>query len=460
MGGFSVGEAHDRAKESLGHGMPMYTWYVVLLLALINAVNYMDRMVLSVLSPQIKRDLDLSDAQLGLLVGFAFSVFYAICGIPVARWADRGSRRNIITIALATWSGMTALSGAAQNFWHLFLTRVGVGAGEAGCFPTAGSLLCDYIPFQRRAGIYALLNVGLAVGLMIGVGLGGWLGDAIGWRMTFVALGIPGITLAMIVRLTLREPTRGVLDGKPAASVAATGQPSIGSTVTTLWGCRTYRLLVLFFVATGFVNFGLAQWWPSLYERVSGLSMSSIGVYLGGAIGAGSMVGLLTGGWLADRVGRKDARLPLIYGAATTSCAIPSAIGSLYVSSVHGSMVLVALSVLLWSVPLGAAMAAMYSVTAARIRATAGAIATFLASILGAGLGPLCVGLLSDALAPLHGAEGLRHALLAPIAVLPVTVIALAAAARHLLADLVDSAGPNDDGEIAATRAIRAVAAR
>jgi predicted MFS family arabinose efflux permease len=410
-----------------------YVRYVLGLLFVITMFNYMDRMALAVLSPLIKTELHLTDAQLGLLVGFAFSVFYAICGIPIGRWADRGVRRNIIAIAIATWSVMTALSGAAQTFWHLFLARVGIGAGEAGSIAPGASLLCDFVPLKRRAGAMAIFAFGAAAGILSGMAFAGWLGEQLGWRATFVALGLPGVALAVVVRTTLREPARGAVD---AAVGSETTHHSLTDTIRFLWGCRTYRWITLFLVANGFVQYGLNQWWPSFYARVFGLSLSSIGLYLGIAVGASSGVGVLVGGYVANKIGQSNLRRPLILSAIALSFTAPAAASSLFVSSVGMSIALVALTGLLWGVSNGPVLATQYSVVTSRMRATAGALAVFLTSVVGFGLGPYCVGVLSDALAPSLGAESLRYALLFPILATAVMVTSLLAAAKTLLADL------------------------
>lgn len=409
-----------------------YLWYVILILFIVNILNYMDRMALSVLAPSIKTDLQLSDAQLGLLTGFAFALFYAICGIPIGRWADRGVRRNIIAIALAAWSVMTALCGAAQNFWQLFLARVGIGAGEAGCLPAAQSMLCDYVPIERRPGVFAIHTFGLFTGMMLGMALAGWLGEQLGWRWTFLILGLPGVLLAVVVRLTLREPYRGAFD-RPTS-----GQNGVSfrRTLVTLAHCRTYRLLVLFVVVDGFVQYGLNQWWPSFYVRSHGLSLSWIGAHLGVAIAGGAGIGLLIGGLLANKAAQRDVRLPLIIGAAATSLAVPTALGSLFASSAYVSILLVSLTALFWSVSNGPVVATLYGVAAPRMRATAGALTIFLTSVLGFGLGPFCVGWLSDALTVRFGAEALRYALLAPVCLHPLTIFILIGAAKGLTRDL------------------------
>lgn len=409
-----------------------YTWYVVLLLTVVNVFSYMDRMALAMLAPFIKADLSLSDSQLGLLTGLAFSLFYAMCGIPIARWADRGTRRNIIALALTVWSAMTALSGGAQNFWHLFSARVGVGAGEAGCLPPAQSIICDYVPFQRRPGVFAIHNFGNYAGLMVGLVLAGWLGESIGWRSTFLALGAPGLVLALIVRFTLREPVRGVLDMRNPNQATL----SLGATLVVLWRCKTYRLLTLFYVLNGFVQYGLNQWWPSFYVRIFGLSLSSIGISLGLAIGVGSGLGLLAGGLLANRVVARDIRAPLRIGAGATVLALPAALVSLFTSSPVISILMVSLTAFFWSASNGPIVATATGVVNSSMRATAAAINILFASVLGFGLGPFCVGLLSDLLAPSVGTLSLRYALLAPISFLPAMALVAYAAARSFPADL------------------------
>jgi predicted MFS family arabinose efflux permease len=396
--------------------LDVYTWYVIGLLTLVSVFSYVDRMALAALAPSIQRELNLSDSQLGLLTGLAFSIFYAIFGIPIARWADRGIRRNVLAIALTTWSVMTALSGAAVHFWHLFLARAGIGAGEAGCLPSAQSIICDYVPLRSRAGVFAIHNVGNYAGMMLGLMMAGSLGDFIGWRWTFLALGIPGVALAIVLRITLREPRRGAFDALPAADES---RPSLTNVIATLRNSRTYCLLLSFYVLNGFVQYGLVQWWPSYYSRMSGLSMGAIGLYLGLAIGGGATLGSLTGGLIATKLSRPDTRVALKIGAAITLLAVPTAIASIFTSSIYLSVALVALTAFFWSVSNGPVIASAASVVTPTMRATSLSIIIFGTSVLGFGLGPLCVGMLSDLLSAPLGKEALRYALLAPICLLP-----------------------------------------
>jgi predicted MFS family arabinose efflux permease len=409
-----------------------YVLYVILVLSTVNVFNYMDRMALAVLSPLVKADLDLSDAELGLLIGLAFSLFYAVCGIPIGRWADRGVRRNIIAVAITIWSVMTALSGAAQNFLQLFALRMGVGAGEAGSMAAGASIVCDYVPLKRRAGALAVVACGSAVGILAGMALAGWLGEIFGWRLTFLILGVPGLALAVIVRLTLREPVRGsfdsIRDDRPPDSLVAT--------LGHLWRCRTYRLITLFLVANGFVQYGLNQWWPSFYARLFGLDLPTVGVYVGIAVGASGGIGVLAGGLLANKVAKRGVQYPLMLSAVALAVSAPTALASLFVSSASVSIVLVAVTGLLWGTSNGPVLAAQYSVVTSRMRGTAGSVSIFMIAVFGFGLGPFGVGLLSDMLAPSLGSQSLRYALLLPVFSTTAMVITLLAAARSLPGDL------------------------
>jgi MFS transporter, Spinster family, sphingosine-1-phosphate transporter len=420
-----------------------YVWYAILLLTFVNIFNYMDRMALSVLLPFIKADLRLSDAQLGSLVGFAFSLFYAVFGIPIARWADRGVRRNIIAIALATWSLMTALSGAAVNFWQLFLARIGVGIGEAGCLPPSQSIICDYVPLKRRPGVFAIHGFGTVCGIMVGMAQAAWLGGAIGWRWALVALGVPGFVLALIVRFSLREPIRGFYDGH---SVRPSGGSSTAQGLRTLWRCRTYTLLILYLATNGFVQFGFNQWWPSFYARVHEMDPATAGVSLGIALGIGSGAGVLLGGYVSNRLMRVDIRLPLMVCSGAGLVALPTSLVSLFAPSLSVSMIFAAATAFWWSIPVGSVLAAVYSVTTPALRAVAGAITIFFTSVVGMGFGPACVGLLSDALMDSFGPQSLRYALLVPAALHPLLTVFVYAGSKTLRGDL-QAVGVTLEGE-------------
>ena len=209
-----------RARPSYS---PAYLRYALGLLCVVYVVNFVDRQVLSILLQSIKEDLGLSDLQLGLLSGTAFGLFYATLGIPIARLADRFSRKGVIAVCLALWSAMTALCGTASGFATLLLYRVGVGVGEAGGSPPAHSMISDYFPPERRASALGVFSLGVPLGILVGFLAGGWLDEALGWRLAFVVVGLPGVVLAVVVALTLREPPRGHSEGLAAAHGEAPG---------------------------------------------------------------------------------------------------------------------------------------------------------------------------------------------------------------------------------------------
>ena len=403
-----------------------YVAYVILVLTTANIFNYMDRMAMSVLLPSVKRDLALTDGQLGILVGIAFSLFYAVCGIPLASLADRGHRRSVIAGALAVWSVMTALCGWAQNFLQLLAARVGAGAGEAGCVAPAQSLICDYVEPRKRATAFTVLSFGVVLGTMLGLGLAGLLAARIGWRWTFVAFALPGFLFAFVVRFTVQEPVQGATEDRP---IDAAG-PRLHIAIATLSKNAAYRRVVLFFVLNGFAQLGIMQWLPSLLVRSFELRLDYAGVMLGVAVGAGSASGLVIGGFIAHRFEREGIKYPLLIAACSLLASAPVALGAIFAPSAPSALGLILLVLLLWYVPAGSVTAALYSVVRPDMRSVAGALTIFLTSIIGFGMGPTSVGLLSDYLARRTGQDSLAIALLLPVAALVPAAILLARIAR------------------------------
>jgi len=279
---------------------------------------------------------------------------------------------------------------------------------------------------------------------LVGMALAGLLGEKIGWRWTFVALGLPGVLLALLVKLTLKEPRRGTFDANNA-SVDAT-QTSLRATAITLWQCRSYRLITLFLVVNGFVQYGLNQWWPSFYAREFSLGLSTLGLYLGLAVGVSSGLGVLIGGVIGMKSAQRDITLPLKITAAVLALSMLTALSSLFVSSVEASIALVAITGLFWGVSNGPVLSAQYSVVHPSIRATAGSMTIFLTSVLGFGLGPLSVGFVSDLLAPDLGTQSLRYALVCPILLTALMIFALLAVCKVLRADLAMAGERNTTG--------------
>ena len=381
--------------------------YVLGVLVVVYTFNFIDRQILSILIESIKADLALSDQQLGFLAGFAFAAFYATMGIPIALWADRGNRRNLISIALALWSGMTALSGLAQNFWQLAIARIGVGVGEAGCSPPAHSLIADYYPPEKRAtalGIYAL---GIPFGIMFGLFIGGWINEAFGWRKAFFVVGLPGLMLALLVRFTLTEPERGMSERRAAGN----DRPTVGETFRFLARRRAFVHLSLGGAMAAFVGYGVAAWFPAFLIRTHGMGTSEIGLWFGLAMGIGGGAGMFLGGYTADGLGQRDARWYLWSPALAMVLAVPFGAAAYLVDNPYLAMVLFLPPIFAANFWQATSFAQAQGLVRLRMRAMASAILLFIANIIGLGAGPWAVGFVSDLLAADYGADSLRWSL-------------------------------------------------
>ncbi|ATE65790.1 hypothetical protein CMV14_16435 [Rhizorhabdus dicambivorans] len=283
-----------------------YRHYLLGLLLVILAFNYVDRLALGLLLQDIKTDLALSDTQLGLLSGIAFAAFYAVMGIPIARWADRGDRVVIITITAALWSVMVALCGTATSFVQLVLIRVGVAIGEAGCIPPAHSLIADHFDRASRPRAVAIYMLGAPLALVIGNLGAGWLNELYGWRTTFILLGVPGLALAILAFLTLREPRRGAV-ARAMSKTGAGTEPSMVAVLRVLWSSHAFRHLLVCFSVISFFGYGLLQWQPAFFMRSFGFQSGELGGWFALVWGGGGLVGTLAGG-NGRRAGRRAGR--------------------------------------------------------------------------------------------------------------------------------------------------------
>lgn len=382
--------------------------YALSVLVVVYTFNFIDRQILSILLEPIKQDLGLSDTQLGLLTGFAFALFYATLGIPIARYADKGNRRNLIALALAIWSGMTAISGVAQNFWHLLLARIGVGVGEAGCSPPAHSMISDYFPPEKRATALGIYSLGIPFGILFGFVAGGWLNEFFGWRVAFFVVGVPGILLAILVRYSLREPPRGMAEGR----VDVGTQPSIGETFSYLWGKKSFRHLAFGGALTAFVGYGVVTWVPSFLIRSHGMETGDVGTYLGLILGIPGGIGIALGGWMADRYGAKDVRWYLWVVSIALLLGTPFALGVYLAETPLWALLFLILPVLLGNFYQATTFSQTQGLVSLRMRSVAAAVLLFILNIIGLGAGPQAVGILSDALRDQYGQESLRYSLL------------------------------------------------
>ncbi len=387
---------------------PAARQYALGVLVVVYTFNFIDRQILSILIEPIKADLGLSDGQLGLLAGFAFAAFYATLGVPIARYADRSNRRNLISLALAIWSGMTALSGLAQNFWHLLIARIGVGVGEAGCSPPAHSMLADYFPANKRSTALGIYSLGIPVGIMFGFFAGGWINEFFGWRNAFFVVGIPGLLLAIVVRFTVREPTRGMSEGRATTGV----QPSVVETFRYLWKKQSFRHLAFGGALTAFVGYSLVSWVPAFLIRSHGMGTGEAGTYLGLILGIPGGIGIAYGGYLADYFGARDTRWFLWIVSVALLVGVPFGVGVFLAVSPYLALALLVLPVALGNFYQATTFAQTQGLVTLRMRSVAAAVLLFILNIIGLGLGPSVTGFLSDQLRPQFGDESLRWALL------------------------------------------------
>jgi MFS family permease len=398
----------EKETESKVKAGTLYRNYVLAMLTLVYVFNFVDRQLLVILQESIKKELSLSDTQLGLLSGFTFAIFYVTMGIPIARLADKGNRRNIVAISLGLWSAMTAFSGLARNFIQLLLARIGVGVGEAGGSPPAHAMISDYFPPEKRATALSFYSTGIYIGILIGFLMGGYLNQHLGWRTAFFVLGIPGIIFSTLFYATVKEPRRGATD---VNAPSAGGSHSLMQVFRLLYSTKTFVWLAL---ATGlhtFCIYGLFNWAPSFLSRLHGMKNAEIGVSLGLIFGVGGGIGTFVGGFLTDHFGKKDKRWYLKIPAYAILISIPFAGGALFLQNSFFSLLGLSGCAFLYSMYLGPSIAVAHSLVPASLRSLSSAILFLVLNLIGLGLGPLVVGMISDSLAPVLGIESLRWAM-------------------------------------------------
>jgi MFS family permease len=403
-------------------------------LVVVYTFNFVDRQILAILLPAIKIEFAVDDRILGFLAGSAFALFYATLGIPIALIADRSNRRNLIALALAVWSGMTALSGFATNIFYLVLARIGVGVGEAGCSPPAHSMIADYYPPEQRSTAMGIFTLGISFGIMIAYLAGGWVVDNIGWRAAFLIVGVPGIVLALLVRFTIIEPKRGASENR-----ADTGdRPSIVTVVRFLASRKSFRHMAFGAGLASFVGYAIISFYPSFLVRSFSMSLSTIGIYLGLILGIAGGLGFAGGGYVADKIGRKRTRDA--FNAITASLLLAWVFNFpvFFAGSGYLSLAFFAIPAVLSNVYLATTFAQTQSLVPLRMRAVASAVMLFIINSIGLGFGPLLAGALSDYLAADYGGESMRYSLLIIAAVAgPWTAFHYFMAGRHIESDLV-----------------------
>lgn len=408
--------------------------YATVLLCLVNMFNALDRAALAILVEPIKSDLGLSDTQLGLLTGFAFSLTYALFGIPLARLADTRSRVKLLSVCLAIWSVATAIAGFAQNFIQLAMTRVVVGIGEAGGSPASLSMMGEYYTPENRSRGMNLFMLGAAVGGSLGLGLVGVIADYYGWRVALFAMGLPGVLLAIVILTTLREPPRGRFQtNSEQFDTDIAWYQSIAQVLSR----RTMIHLLVAYGISAFGGAGISAWLGAFFMRSHNLSLSEVGGLLGVLVGLASFAGVMVGVVFGPKAVQRDRRWELWWPGTIYLAIVPVWMLTLYVSNLYLVATMLAVVVALSSSCVGFVLTSLQSVLPAHLRGMGTAVIMFASNLVGTGAGPLLVGYLSDAMTPALGAESLRYAMMIGIAFIGWGAIHYFIAARHLRNELV-----------------------
>lgn len=388
-----------------------YRYYALGVLTLVYIFNFVDRQVIVILSEYIIEDLDLTLTQYGMLSGIAFAAIYCFFGIPIARIADRGNRRNVIAVSLTIWSLFTALCGSVQNFWQLFAARFGVGIGEAGGSPPAHSMVSDIFPASERGTALSIYSLGVYGGILIGYVGGAYLVQWFDWRIAFIVVGMPGILLAILLRLTVKEPPRGFSETR---AEAATEDTNFMDVLALLWSRKAFRHLAMACALHAFVTYGVGNFMVIFLSRVHDMPNLEIGKMYGLVAGIFGLAGTFAGGWFSDKFANKTGNQNwYIYVAMfSTLAAIPFALITFLVMDTGQA------ATLSWAIPvffggfyLAPCIAMTHGMVGLRMRALSSAVLFFFLNLIGLGLGPILTGFAADLLEPEFGINAIRYAM-------------------------------------------------
>ncbi|WP_166296045.1 spinster family MFS transporter [Bradyrhizobium sp. 2S1] len=404
-------------------------YYVLALLTIIYALNFLDRTIFNVLIEPIKKEFFLSDTTMGLLAGFGFVLFYSLLGIPIARMADRLNRRNIVACAFAFWSAMTYLCGLASSVTTLALARIGVGIGESAGTPASQSMIADLFDKNERPRALGIYAIGTYLGVFLGYFIGGYVNQHYGWRMAFFTAGLPGIALAAVLWLTISEPARG------AMAETFKAEP-IGPTLRFLISQPSFVIVLIGFCLTTYTNYATAVWIPPFLARIHHLTSAEIGTYAGTFKGLSGMAGTLVGGLVVAQIGRRDDRWKLWAPAIMSGLAGPVFALCMLTPSFTLMVATLALTSFMVGFHLGPIFAIAQTVAKPSMRALASAIVLLTATCFGQGVGPLAVGMINDALKGADGADAVRYSLLSAAVTTTLGALLFVLAARSIRSDI------------------------
>ena len=385
--------AGDAGKAPAGSASRAAATYALVMLTLIYSLNFLDRTVITILIDPIKHDYHLSDKVMGFISGFGFVIMYSILAAPVARWADRGNRRSIITWGLVIWSGMTALAGVARNALQLTLSRFGVGIGEAAGTAPSASMISDLFRGEQRSTAMAVYQLGPVIGGFLGAFIGGWVNQYYGWHHAFLVAGIPGLLVALIFRLTVKEPARGSSEGKKVS----VGQQKFFATLEFMWRQRCYMLILLGMCFTTFTQFGFSTWVAPFLGRIHHLNTAQIGTYIGTVRAVAGLVGTLGGGWLSDWLAtHSDIRWKIYVSGICSILAFPGVLLFVFSQSLFWCIAGFAIVSMMSPVHVGPIVAASHSTVKVGMRAFSTSIIYLISEIIGLGVGPYLIGVFND----------------------------------------------------------------
>ncbi|MGC1303025.1 MAG: MFS transporter [Caulobacteraceae bacterium] len=423
-----------------GSASTAYRYLCVAILALAYTFNFLDRQILALLAEPVRNELHLSDAQIGLLTGFAFALFYTVFGVPIAWFADRSHRVRIVALACAVWSLFSAAGGLATSFMQLAVARIGVGIGEAGGTTPSYAIISDYFPPKKRGVALALYSLGVPFGTAVGAALGGGVAAHYGWRAAFFAVGLPGLLIALLILAVVREPARGAQDDR---SLVHEIEPArLGEVIRMFFGNPVLLWTALGTGLAAFVGYGMGNWTPSFLIRHQHMTLLQLsGVYsicIGAALGLGTWLS----GYLADRLSKANPRAYAMIPMWGSILAMPFVIVAFLSNSWMVSLGCLTVSGALGIVYLAPALAVVQNAVPPQARSTAGALLLLVLNLIGLGGGPVCVGLLSDALKPRYGVDSLQ------IALLSMTPMMLVVAGVFLLASRAMGRAARDSADL------------
>lgn len=438
-----------------------YKKYVLGILTIVYTLGLTDRGLLILLLQPIEEDLRLSDTQLGFLTGIAFGLFYATLGVPIARWADRWNRVAITSMAITVWAATVMACLFVNNFVQFLFARIAAAVGEAGCMPPTYSLLGDYFPRPvQRARAMAIYMLASPFALLISFIIGSRLNALYGWRVTFFLMGIPALLAAVLVQLTIREPRR-TQDATEQRSPARA--PRMADALALLWYQQSARHLMIAIILLFTMGLGLSPWYAAFLMRSHGMGIAELGAWLGLIFGIGGITGTLLGGYVATRWFGEDAQGQIRLSAIMIAALVPFFFMFLLLPGKHQALsAFIGLQVVLFFFT-GPTFALIQRLVPDDMRATTLSIIMFLANLIGMGIGPQVVGILSDVLAPFYGVDSLRYAMLIMSLVAPGSAYYFVRASRTVTRDLESvarGAKPSPDGTFSATETVTRVSSK